>query len=370
MDRNEKRAASFSRYYSVFRYHSLAEILDDTRVELVLNLTNPRSHFEITKACLLAGKHVYSEKPLAMTCSEAHELVNLAHKEGLLLSAAPSRLLGETAQTLWKTLRQKMIGRVYLAYAEMDGGLIHRAPYKKWINELDIPWPYGDEFEVGCTLEHGAYVVSWLQAFFGPVETVTAFSSCQIPDKQTDVPSLGANTPDFSVAVLKFVSGVVARLTCSWIAQPNRSLRIFGDRGVLWTNDIWRPQCPVYLKRYVTLGSRMKLSPLKKRCPLARPQPLTICRRARNLIHVLQPRAIFRAGRARIRHLSKRMDFCLGVVELEEAIKEGRLPRLSAEFCLHTTEVVLAIHNAFSTGLTYKVKTSFRSIDPMPWASE
>src|SRR5713101_8463127 len=80
MDRDEKRATRFSRYYSVFRYHSFDDLLDDRRVELVLNLTNPRSHFEISKACLLAGKHVYSEKPLAMSFSEAHELVNLAHE--------------------------------------------------------------------------------------------------------------------------------------------------------------------------------------------------------------------------------------------------------------------------------------------------
>jgi len=65
-----------------------------------------------------------------MSFSEAHELVNLAHEKGLSLSAAPSRLLGETAQTMWKALRQKMIGKIHLAYAEMDGGLIHRAPYK------------------------------------------------------------------------------------------------------------------------------------------------------------------------------------------------------------------------------------------------
>src|SRR5439155_9487972 len=134
MDQDEKRATRFSRYSSVFRYQSLDELLDDTKVELVLNLTNPRSHFEITKACLLAGKHVYSEKPLTMSLSEGQELANLAHKQGLSLSAAPSRLLGETAQTLWKALREKKIGTVHLAYAEMDGGLIHRAQYKEWIN--------------------------------------------------------------------------------------------------------------------------------------------------------------------------------------------------------------------------------------------
>ena len=368
MDQDEERATRFSRYYSVFRYSFLDELLDDTRVELVLNLTNPRSHFEISKACLMAGKHVYSEKPLAMSFPEGQWLVNFANEEGLSLSAAPSRLLGETAQTFWQALRKEKIGKVYLAYAEMDGGLIHRAQYKKWINELGIPWPYKDEFEVGCILEHAAYPVSWLQAFFGPVDTVSAFSSCQIPDKGTDVPLLGPNNPDFSIAVLKFVSGMIARLTCSLIAEKDRSLRIFGDKGVLCTDDIWWPRCRVYIRPYLTIGSRTMLAPWKVSCPLVRPQPPSIGTHTRDLIHALRPQAFLRALRARIRHLRPRVDFCLGVVELAEAIKDERSSRLSAEFCLHTTEIILAMHNAFSTGTTYRLKTSFDPVDPMPWA--
>jgi len=368
MDQDEERATRFSRYYSVLRYSSLDELLDDTRVELVLNLTNPRSHFEISKACLMAGKHVYSEKPLATSFPEGQWLVNLANEKGLSLSAAPSRLLGETAQTFWKALRKEKIGKVYLAYAEMDGGLIHRAQYKKWINELGIPWPYKDEFEVGCTLEHAAYPVSWLQAFFGPVETVTAFSSCQILDKGADVPPLVVNTPDFSVAVLKFVSGPVARLTCSWIALPDRGLRVFGEKGVLCTDDICRPRCPVYIKRYITIGWRMMVAPWKERYALVCPQR-TSSTHANSLVYRLQPRTILRALRARTRHLRKRVDFCLGIVELDAAIRERRPSRLSAKFCLHTTEVILAIHSALQTGSAYRLKTSFDPIDPMPWAN-
>jgi predicted dehydrogenase len=243
----------------------------------------------------------------------------------------------------------------------MDGGLIHRMRYKEWINELDIPWPYKDEFQVGCTLEHAGYPVTWLLAFFGPVETVTAFSSCQIPDKETNVP-LEANAPDFSVAVIKFASGPVARLTCSWIAPRDHSLRIFGDKGILCTDDIWRPRCPVYVKRYITIGPRTIVAPWKKRYSLVCPQPSPNRARARSLINTLQPRALSRALRARARHLRKRVDFCLGIVEVDAAIKEGRPARLSAQFCLHTTEVILAIHNAFQTGSAYKVKTSF---DPL-----
>lgn len=51
----------------------------------MLNLTRPNEHFEVSKAALLAGKHVYSEKPLAATLQEGEELVRIAEKQGLLL---------------------------------------------------------------------------------------------------------------------------------------------------------------------------------------------------------------------------------------------------------------------------------------------
>jgi predicted dehydrogenase len=62
-DRNQERNESFAQYHSLKAYSSLAEILEDKKVDIILNLTNPKSHFEISLACLKAGKHVYSEKP-------------------------------------------------------------------------------------------------------------------------------------------------------------------------------------------------------------------------------------------------------------------------------------------------------------------
>ena len=232
------------------------------------------------------------------------------------------------------------------------------------MNELGIPWPYKDEFEVGCTIEHAAYAVTCLTAFFGPVETVTAFSSCQISDKETDVP-LEVNPPDFSVACMRFGSGLVARLTSSWIAPSDHSLRIFGDEGILCTDDIWRPRCPVYIKRYVKIGRKTMLAPWKEGYPLVGP-PASVLSRARRF--VIPPRAAIRAIRARLRHLKKRVDFCLGIAELAAAARGDRPCRLSSRYCLHNNEVVLAIHNAPANGCPYRVKTSFDTFEPMPWA--
>lgn len=80
------------------------------------------------------------------------------------------------------------------------------------------PWPYKDEFEVGCTLEHAGYYVTWLAAFFGPAKSVTSFAGCQIPDKGTDGP-LEVLAPDFAVGCIEFACSVAARVTCSIVAR-------------------------------------------------------------------------------------------------------------------------------------------------------
>ncbi|MGL5941248.1 MAG: Gfo/Idh/MocA family protein [Waterburya sp.] len=343
-DCDQSRTANFSRYHSVPSYNSLEELLSDKRVELVVNLTNPKSHFEINLACLEADKHVYSEKPLAMELAEAEKLVAIAEQKKLYLSSAPCNLLGETAQTIWKALREKKVGQVYLVYGEMDDGLLHKMPYKSWVSESGIPWPYKDEFEVGCTLEHAGYYLSWFPAFFGRAESVTAFSSPLIENKTTDV-TLDINAPDFSVACIKFASGVVARLTCGIIAPHDHTLQIFGDQGVLGSEDSWFYNSPVYIRRMFNIRRKMILSPIKEQYPLVGKK-----------FKKFNYRSAFQ------------MDFARGIVELAEAIHQNRPCRLSAKYSLHVNELVLAIHNARENNCTYTVKSTFEPIEPMSWA--
>ena len=367
MDIDDSRATAYANYYSVPKYADLAAVLNDKTVDLIINVTNPRSHFPVSKACLEAGKHVYSEKPLAMSFPDAKHLVELAERKGLTITSAPSRILAETAQTMAKALREKAIGKVHAIYAEMDGGLIYRSTYKEWVNEVGMHWPYKDELEVGCTIEHAGYPVSWLTAFFGPVETVTGFATCQIPDLQTDVP-LDNVPPDLTVACLKFKSGPVARLTSSWIAPHDHSIRIFGDTGVLKTADVWEPRCPVYITRHrkFQLGPKSVFLPWNHKCPMVGPASSSFTSSIRKMPR--SPREIFRALRSRFLHLKERVDFCIGPAEVAASLFERRPCRLSHGYCLHNTEVVLAIHNSLQTGTHHKITTTFEPMDPMPWA--
>jgi predicted dehydrogenase len=339
MDANSERAKKFSSHFSLPLYHTLEDLLQTSGAKLILNLTNPRSHYVVSKSCLEAGKHVYSEKPLSMDYEEARHLVELAEKQGLSLSSAPCNVLSESAQTVWKALRDKVVGPVRLVYAEMDDGLIHKMNYQNWIGESGAPWPSIDEFEVGCTLEHAGYYVTWLVAFFGQVKTVTSFASCQIPDKETSG-TVKHMAPDFSVACLQFSSGVVARLTCSIIAPHDHHLKIFGDDGILSIEDCWNYGSPVHLtqKLFRRVSWTRKLPFVKKA----------------NFKHCYKG--------------SHRADVCRGVAEMVSAIEENRDGRLSARFALHVNEVVLAIQNPDVIRTPYQVKSTIPPMEPMPWA--
>ncbi len=351
-DRDSDRASKFSEYWKIpLVYPSLEAVLNDHRVEMVINLTNPRSHFEISKTSLMAGKHVYSEKPLAIDFSNADELVNLADEMNLSISSAPCNVLGQSAQTVWKALREEVIGKVLLVYANLDDGLIHQHHYKNWISPSGAHWPYKDEFEVGCTLEHAGYLVSWLITFFGPVHSITSFASCQILDKNTDIP-LDITTPDFSIGTLNFCSGIVARVTSSIIAPRDHSLHIFGDNGTLSVGDCWNYDAPVFIKQPLKYAVAEKYQFLNSLPGLA-----------------VKKYPLVKGGHFKYRYKGiHQMDFSRGIAELAASIREERPSRLSAHFSLHVNEIVLAMQYPEQMGSPRFLTSTFEQPIPMPWA--
>jgi predicted dehydrogenase len=342
-DRDADRRAAFAAHHGVRTYPTLDELLGDDEIDLVVNLTNPRSHFEVSRRALDAGKHVYSEKPLAMDLDDAVGLVELAKSKGLGLSGAPCSLLGETAQTLWRGIRDGVVGPVRLAYVEMDEGMVFRMPYRRWASASGAPWPYRDEFEIGTTIEHAGYVVTWLPAFFGPAEVISGYSATLIADKGVD-PPLERLAPDLAVACIRFESGVVARLTCSLVAPHDHSVRIVGDEGVVSVEDTWYYRAPVRVRRWLNVRGRHMAIPWPERYP-----------------------PVARGERYRYRG-TQQMDFARGVAELASSIDEGRRSRLPADYVLHCNEIVLAVSGALDGGGTYAMTTGFEPVEPMPWA--
>jgi predicted dehydrogenase len=116
-DIDAARLDVFTRFYGLRKAASADQILDDKEIAIVVNLTNPDSHYEVSRKALLAGKHVYTEKPMAMELHHAEELAALAKERGLQIAGAPCSVLGETAQTIWKAVRSGRIGNPKLVPA-------------------------------------------------------------------------------------------------------------------------------------------------------------------------------------------------------------------------------------------------------------
>jgi predicted dehydrogenase len=366
-DINAKNLAAFCSRWTTKRYATFEELLGESSVEVVLNLTDPRSHFEVTRRCLEAGKHVYSEKPLGMNFDQASMLVALADERRLYLASAPCSLLSETAQTVWKAIKDGAVGKIRLVYANFDDGMIapKMAPWT-WLNDCGVPWPAKDEFEVGCTYVHAGYVLTWLAAFFGPAKSVSSFSSCQIPDKGIAVEGMA---PDFSVGCIEYGDGVVARVTCGLVAPRDKSLTIVGDDGIIYTSTVRNDAGPVYVRHIPTRG---RLGGVERRLNgvrrwLRSHLPFTVS--GEEDLHLKWKYPFARTPTGVVVDGDKPVDFNRGPAELAEAIMEQRLCRLSGRLGLHIVELVEALQYPSVSGAKRAISSTFDPVQPLAWSA-
>jgi predicted dehydrogenase len=348
-DESAEAAGRFSAFYKVRRYASLDELLADPAVAILVNLTNPESHYAVSRQALEAGKHVYSEKPLAMDLGEAEALVTLAGERRLCLAAAPANGLSAAHTAVAALLAEGAIGKVRLVYAEMEDGPVFREKWRAWRSRSGAPWPGRHEFEIGCTLEHAGYALSWLVSLLGPVESLTAFSALSFPDKGVGAAQeLG---PDFSVGCLNFRAGSVARLTCGLAAPKGRSLTILGDAGTIVVRDLWDHNSPVHIER------------------AGAPRPL-LARAFGRIEHKLGTMLPFNPPRGRRLRLDagrkkklpgfpSQIDFSAGIAAMASSVAEGAMPFFSGQVALHITEIALALSGAGTQSGPYRPRSTF-----------
>ena len=239
-DIDETRAVELTRQYGGKVYTSLEELLADEAVEIVVNLSIHHVHVEIIRQCLEAGKHVHTEKPLALDSKSAWELVRLAADRNLRLSSAPTTWLGEAQLKAWKKVREGAIGQPRVGYAEVNWGKI-----ESWHPN---PGPF---YDVGPLFDVAVYPLTLLTAWFGPVTRVTAGGGILYKDRLTrEGKPFTVNSPDWAAAVVEFSSGFTARVTASFYVgwtSTQSGLEIHGDRGTI-RMDRWDVfDSPVYL---------------------------------------------------------------------------------------------------------------------------
>ena len=365
------RAKTVSTHYGFHIYPDYESLLSDPQVEVVVNLTTIQAHDEISRRALEAGKHVYSEKPITTDMQATRELFALAERRGLILTGAPCNLYSDAIATMWKAVKDGAIGKPVLVYAELDDNPAHLMNLEKMESATGAPFPYVEELQEGCTVEHLAYHLVWICAMFGPAKSVTAFSKHLIAHK-TDTPLCPADTPDLSVVCLDFADGIAARITCSWVAPRDHRFRIIGDAGELSSDNVFHDQSPVHLERY----SRVSLA--ARKAYTARRQPLIgrlfgIGGRRLPLVRRWKSYAVEaeKGVGTSIKHkfiswLRRReiyaQDKLLGLAEMDRAMREGRSQPMSPDFLMHINELTMIVQRAGPRGVATVPETTFARV--------
>jgi predicted dehydrogenase len=320
-DVDPERAKAFVAEHGGIAYPTLDDLLADEAIDLVINLTIHHAHPEVITRCLNAGKHVHSEKPLAMTTAEAQALVALAEERGLRLSCAPITFMGEAQQTTWKLIRDGNLGPVRVVYCEVNWGRI-----ESWHPN---PGPF---YEVGALFDVGVYPLTLVTTMFGPARRATAFGKVLYPDRVTkEGTPFHITTPDFVTAAVELANGTVVRLTTDFYVNffsKQRGLEFHGDLG------------SVYLNSFQDFHASVEFAEFGKEYA---PVP-----------YVKEPFQGTEWGRA--------------VVEMAEAIAEGRPQRATGAQAAHVVEICCAISESLQSGRPVEITSSFTQPAPMEWA--
>lgn len=215
---------------------TLEEIIQDKSIELVINLTTPAAHFTIIKALLTGGKHVYTEKVLAVNLSEAKELVELASEKHLYLGAAPDTFLGEAVQTARFVVDSGMIGTVTSCYAALN----------RDCNVLAERFPYTALQGGGIGIDVGIYYITALLSILGSVTEVSGVSKTREPkrchyfvSKNDFEKELLLESENIMAGTIEFESGVIGSLhfNANCIQNEQPQIVLYGTEGILYLPD-------------------------------------------------------------------------------------------------------------------------------------
>lgn len=310
----EARAAEFNT-----RAQSVEDLLANTAIDMVINLTIPDAHFGVTKSILEAGKHAYSEKPLVLTLEQGETLRAIAKARGLSVGCAPDTFLGGAHQQARALLDEGRIGTITAGSAAvLNHGMEH------WHPNPDFFFLPGG----GPMLDLGPYYVANLINFLGPVRRVGALtSSAQSERVIGNGPRLGekvqVKTPTNIHALLEFANGATINLSTSWDVWHHKRnhFELYGTEGTLYVPD------PNFFGGQVEVGG--KDGGLTAVTPWDHPFGRV------NQHHNGRDLANYRTA---------------GLAEMAVALIEGREHRCSLDRTLHGVEVMTACLKSGETG--------------------
>jgi predicted dehydrogenase len=214
---------------------SIDELIAAPEVDAVLNLTPPTAHAALVAATLEAGKHAYTEKPLAVSVDAGRTLVARARELDLRLGCAPDTFLGSAYEAGRQAIERGDIGVPVGASAHMLTG----GP-ESWHPNADFFYRAGG----GPLLDIGPYYVTAMVSLLGPVSAATGFAAAPTLERELEVgPRAGerfaTEVPTHVVGALRFASGAIGTLTVSFEAHGryDSGLLVHGTEGTLSLPD-------------------------------------------------------------------------------------------------------------------------------------
>jgi len=308
-------------------------MLDDSSIDMVVNLTPTQAHAATTLRAIRAGKHVYSEKPIASTLEEADEIITAAAQAGVTVASAPVIGLHPELRRAIKWTREGVLGKVAMARARAS----HPGP--AWDPEFatDPAWFY--QPGAGPVLDLAVYPLHVLCLMLGPVRRVTAFAGTSFPQREVrsgvaEGQVVDVTTPDNVQMVLDFGNSCFASLDATWnaISAKGPSMEIYGDAGVL------------------NLYSRPEEPPME----LYRSDPATGVRGWMRYEHLYRGSLMPASPEAPVD-----WSFVDGLEHVADRIATGAPSLVSAELGRHILEICLAALSSAELGRAVEVSSTF-----------
>jgi predicted dehydrogenase len=333
--------ASAAQRASEYRIEAMTveSLLESANVDLVLNLTIPTEHHRVTSAALDAGKHVFTEKPLATSSELARELVAAARARNLALGSAPDTYLGAAGRMARSLIDGGGLGRIIAGTAFMMGhGMEH------WHPSPEFYYQKGG----GPVLDMGPYYLSMLVYLLGPATRVVGMASTGNATRQITAEGAKKNTrfavdtETTAMGVVQFASGALVTVGMSWDVwkQGHAPIELYGENGSLRLPDpdTYGGDVQVSIKGadWETTGSEGRLLG------------------AFNWPYDMPRLANYRMA---------------AVAEMANAIVAGRGPRASGEFALHVVEILEALLASGRTGSAIDIASLCPKVEPMDEAA-
>lgn len=230
-----EKVKAHAQLYHIANAYTVDELLADSEIEIVVNLTPPALHTELNRRILNSGKNVYCEKPFALTLKEAQETCELAAKQNLRIGSAPDTFMGSSLMTCRKLLNTGWIGKpLYVCANMMSSGVEtwHAYPFNFY------------KYGAGPLYDMGPYYFSALITMFGAAESIQAlsgkgFEERTIYSEPHKGETLQVEIPTHYAVLVRMKNGIIANINFSFDIWKSSMpmMEVYGTDGTLTVPD-------------------------------------------------------------------------------------------------------------------------------------